>query len=274
MYPLLVQGYFSNANGTNASLVIQAGPATQQWSNILTKGRGNLKFLDIVAINNLDPLNSLGPTFVTLSLGGTEIVTNGLNVMYGYYSQPGYYNLIPIDSPGGQNIQLVHTIPNGAGGGIVVCAYYENKAATNQLLLAALRYSALKQRVQDFWQLFNLGVGPYLERLSITVPTGKGNVVGIAILAYFNDPSGLAIARPEILVRVQVNGNLVVQDAPLVQFLPQSTRTNMYPILIPGGMEVVVSINGSGLPPLTGIVWAGVRFYYDELVDGSNPYGL
>jgi hypothetical protein len=56
MYPLLVQGVFSNSQGTQRSLL--PGAAIGSWNNVIKIGRGDLIAIDPIA-TNIDSAGSL-----------------------------------------------------------------------------------------------------------------------------------------------------------------------------------------------------------------------
>jgi hypothetical protein len=263
MFPLLCKGFYSNPNGTAPSITALQLTANRGWSNQTPTGRGNMVALDVMKtqVRNDNGFDAL----ITVALGGVQIITNASLNNYVLFSRSTSYQIANLDQPEGQTLALS---TNGltALGGAVVHTYFRN--GWNQpAVWAALETSKLKCRYQDF-SFTGPGGTKGITSGNLTVPTGKGNVVGIMLLA---ENDGTTDEPGTALVTVRFNGINVLEEVSAYLGMPECMRPGLiFPMVVQGGstFEIVGDTN-NGL--LANQIKLGMRLFFDDQIT-TTPY--
>jgi hypothetical protein len=256
--PLLIEGFYSNANRTSPSVVPTPGTAVS-WNNQIREGRGDMVMLDIVA-SGLPTVptdnNDLG--VLDLFIGSMVVIQQSELANYRNNSYIRSYELMQLRQAPGQTIAL-NLLPTDAPGA-VVHVYYENRFATAAIIEARNR-AILKQRTIEYRDNFLFGVD-IAESQNFTVPTGMGNVVGIEFFAYnYRTNPGNCAYRS--LLSCSVNGVSILTNAISTLFLPDSGRPGLiFPIFIRPGSTF--SFKADTRYATSGEVVMGARLYFDD----------
>lgn len=261
--PLLIKGFYSNNNGSNATIRGQAG-ALQQWSNTLPTGRGYLAAIDVLTITKPTPdyLESNGPAPVTLQIGGVEVITNAMGSQFMPNANSGQYKALPMFVAEGQTLGFV--IDNSLYSSVMgaqVLAYFENPFATQEMY-EKIAYAKIKQRYQDFFVLVT-NANTYANVTRFLIPNEKGNVCAIQPISWIPNTTTLADDTERIIFRASVNGNSIIEDVSILAGGPYYSRQNTYPILIPGGMYIEIAADGQYMATAQG-GFVGVRVWFDD----------
>jgi hypothetical protein len=262
-FPLLCKGFYSNANGTSPTITTAQLTANRGWTNQTPTGRGNLVAIDIMKTavkldNGIDVL-------LTLSLGGVQIFTGVSLNNYVLYARAGSYFIAQLNQPEGQTIAL-NTNGTAPTGGAVIHCYFAN--GWNQPeVWKALQTSELKCRYQDF-VFTGAGGVKGITSGTLTVPTGKGNVVGVMLLAEndgVNDEPGTA------LVSVRFNGVTVLDEVSAYLGSPECARPGLiFPLVVQGGSTLEI-IGDTSAGTVGQLIRLGVRLFFDDQIS-VNPY--
>lgn len=257
-YPLLIEGFYSNQNGSNPSVVATAGTAIN-WQNSITEGRGNVVMLDIVASGITTPsVANIGD--VSLLVSSQTVIENSELANYTAAAYPRSYELTPLEQRPGQTLQLVLNPLSTIGA--VVHAYYENQFATEQIIKA--RYSSvLRQKTKEYRETFIFG-RDILRGDTITIPTALGNVVAIQFFTY-DDTSVPGDAYQLTLLSCFVDGIRILNKAASPLFSPTSGRPGLvFPIFIKGGSTI--QLEADTRYATVGQIVFGIRLYFDDTV--------
>jgi len=264
-YPLLIAGFFSNANGGQSSFTAIGAGTRLQWSNTIITGRGDMVLVDIVP--TMQPNSVLTEATIELAIGGMQVLQNGTLGRYEPQAIPRSNELMQLKQRGGQTLQFTAIGTTGNTQGAVVHIYHENKFATEEIIVAR-NYSDLKQRIVEF--TFTTVTGTkFSQSGTFTVPANVGNVVGMEINA-FDDGSNVFVSRS--LLTVAIGGTNVMQNVAANIFLNDCARPGLiFPILI-RGTETIQMVADTSNGAVGNTVTFKVRLYLDNDVTGSKQY--
>lgn len=264
-FPLLCKGLYSNVNGTSPTITAAQLTANRGWTNQTPTGRGNLVALD--AMQTVTRLDSGVSIPITVAVGGVQVFTNCSLNNYLLTARPASYHIAQLDQPEGQTITLNAGGAFGlASGGVVLHCYFQNGWNQPQVW-QALQTAKLKCRYQDF---SFIGVGGQKNQSSgtLTVPTGKGNVIGIMLMAEndgVNDEPGVA------LLSVNFNGVTVIDQVSAYLGAAICARPGLiFPLVVQGGstLEIVADMSNGTIGRQMS---AGVRLFFDDQIN-TTPY--
>lgn len=267
MYPLLVQGIYSNPNAGQLSINPGLG-SNFAWNNTIQIGRGNLIGIDPIAtgVSLANALNEAG-TF-SYNVGGQTIIDNAQIGSYIVENKPRTNEILSLNQPGGQSLQLSGRNTATVGAGIVVHHYFENKFATPSIIAA--RYSSsLKTRIKDY--VFKFASNTKNNASSIfNVPVGLGNIVGIEFTCFTDNASLVTLSQT--VFSCNVSGIEIVQNACLSAFCTLSGRpSQIFPILIRPGetFQLFADSSNTAAGATCGVV---ARLYFDDDLTGKKVY--
>jgi len=268
-YPLLIQGIYSDTNGSRGSILPGGSVVNYGWTNNLVQNRGDLVAIDPVTTNA--PGGSFDDDFLgTFSyfIGSEIILQDAPMSRYIPTAKPRSYELTQLRQKGGQSLRLQLT-NIGAGPGLMVHHYFENQFATPEIVSA--RHSAgLKPRIKDFFRAFNPGVKTATSA-TFTVPTGIGNVVAVELFCELGagaTPTGAMNG----LISVSFGGTTIFENVNTGTLLSSSGRPGLiFPILVRGGETFVI---GADTSAVTGVLNIYMRLYFDEDRTGRKVYNL
>jgi len=265
MYPLLVQGEFSNSQGTQRSLL----PATAvgSWNNTIQVGRGDLIGIDPIS-TNIDSAGSLVNTGnFTYYVSGQQVLDTAQLSNYAVTNKAGSYEILPIRQPGGQSVKIDYN--NLASNvGIMVHHYFENKFAIPSIIQARMN-SALKPRIKTFsWSFIN---GTKLNTgASYSVPTGLGNVV--AIEAFTTISAGGIKPLSLCLFTISIGGTTIIENANAAAYCANTHRpAQILPILIRPGETFTASVDTSDNATVSTTTLT-LKLYFDDDFSGTRKY--
>lgn len=270
MYPLLIQGLFSNTNGTNDTVKPGALTVPRAWTNSIQLGRGNVIAVDPV-ITNSDATPIIQSGSFNYTVGSVQVISNGQNNMYVPTARPGAYKILPLKISGGQTVTCSFINNATAQYGIVMHHYFEN-AFARPSVFAAINDSSTKQRIQDFNVKFN-GSLKFSPSPTFVLPTGLGNVVGVEYMINAEIGGGLTYADLQnVLFTVNVGGTNIMENASTAIFLPTSGRPDLiFPIVIRPGQSFNINADTSNLPVASQIIIT-MRVYFDNDQTGTKTY--
>ncbi len=262
--PLLIKGFYSNSDGsgsTNAALA--AG--TYTWSNALPKNRGRLVGIYGLAATSNEIFTQINHAPVgrsTLKVGGSTVWENKVFISDLLSARPGRYFSIPLIQNGGQTLDLSLVVVANTPS-YYVLANFENDYDKPQIR-QAIMYSTLKQRTQDFTFTLPAGGGkPFSD--TVTIPTGKGNIVAVEIISAPTSGAGIDQLGTFTLTWDGMN---ILEEVPVYMCQTSSTRELMFPFLSESGVNIQI-LNPEPVLNDTQIV---VRVYFDDMKPISS-YG-
>jgi hypothetical protein len=265
MYPLLVQGVYSNPNGGQRSLL--PGAAIGSWNNAIKIGRGDLVAIDPIS-TNLTGAQSLGNTgSFNYKIGGQIVYDTAAISNYGVTNKAGQYQILPLKQPGGQSVAIDYD-NIGSSTGIMVHHYFENKFNIPAICNARFN-SALKPRIKSY--NFNFSNGVKLNTGSqFAVPTGLGNVVAIEV---FTTSSTASLTNLQLsLFTISVGGTTIFEDANAAAYCAQTHKPGqVLPILIRPGETIQTQADTSDVVG-AGSFTLSVKLYFDDDFSGTRKY--
>lgn len=267
MYPLLIQGIYSNPNAGQLSIAPSVA-ANLSWNNLIQVGRGNLIAIDPVttgvALTNV--LQDCG-TF-SYNIGGQTIIDNSALSNYLVENKPRTNEILSINQPGGQSVQLTAQNTASIAAGVVIHHYFENKYAIPTIIQARFN-PTLKTRIKDY--IYKVNSGTKNNNSAVyNVPIGLGNIIGIEFSSFANN--GSLITLTHTVFSVAVGGINIVQEACAGAFCAISGRpSQIFPILIRPGetFQINVDSNNAAAGAIVGIV---ARLYFDDDLTGKKIY--
>jgi len=264
-YPLLIAGFFSNANGGQSSFTAIGAGTRLQWSNTIITGRGDMVLLDIVP--TMQPSSVVSEATIELAIGGMQVLQNGTLARYEAQAIPRSNELMHLRQSGGQTLQFTAVGDTGNTQGAVVHIYHENKFATEEII-AARNYSDLKQRIVEF--TFAAGTGnKFVQSGTFTVPANVGNVVGIEVNAWDNG-SNLFLSRSTFTA--SIGGVTIMQNVAGNLLQNNCARPGLiFPILIRGTETIQLSADTSNAA-VGNTVTFKIRLYLDNDLTGTKQY--
>jgi hypothetical protein len=269
-YPLLIQGLFSNPQGTISTLNPAALAAPRNWSNEVKIGRGSVVAIDPVLTNTAYNVSDFAGQF-TYAIGGTQIFNNTDNARHIVGASPGLYEVLPLVQPGGQTVALSFLNNATVPAGMVVHHYFENKYATAEIIQARI-YAAAKQRIQDF--RYTVTTVTKLDQSPVqVVPKSLGNVVAVELIVTGASAAATFQQITKALVSLSIGGTSIFENASAGIFTPQSTRARIFPILIRGGETFQFQVDTSEMAA-TSQLTVTLRMYFDNDLAGVKTYGL
>jgi hypothetical protein len=266
MYPLLVQGVYSNPNGGQRSLLPAA--VVGSWNNSIKIGRGDLVAIDPIS-TNLTGAQSLGNTgSFNYKIGGQIVYDTAAISNYGVTNKAGQYQILPLKQPGGQSVALDYDTSAGSGQGLMVHHYFENKFNIPAICNARFN-SSLKPRIKSY--NFNFSNGVKLNTGSqFAVPTGLGNVVAIEV---FTTSSTASLTNLQLsLFTISVGGTTIFEDANAAAYCAQTHKPGqVLPILIRPGETIQTQADTSDVVG-AGSFTLSVKLYFDDDFSGTRKY--
>lgn len=261
--PLLIKGFFANENLTNNTIVgVAAVPI--QWNNTITEGRGDLVMLDVIA-SNLAAVDGTTAGMFSVSIGGMVVLQNQEIIRYAVTAFPRSFEFLQLAQPPGQTIEFSY-LPTATVGGIVHCYHFNQFAIPS--IVAARNTAALKQRIVSFRAAFVFNV-PIAESEKFTIPSGIGNVVGIELNTYIDDPADDVALRS--VVSVLIGGIKVFDDVSAMLFFPGTGRPGLiFPCLVRPGQTFVFQANTDAAT--VGTLTVEIRLYFDDDRTGKRNY--
>jgi hypothetical protein len=264
MYPLLVQGVFSNNQGTQRSLL--PGAALGSWNNTIKIGRGDLIGIDPIT-TNIDAAGSLANQGkFTYYVSGQQILDTAQLSNYAVTNKAGSYEILPVRQPGGQSVKIDYdtTVPIG----IMVHHYFENKFAIPSIIQARMN-SALKPRIKTFsWSFANntkLNTGA-----QYAVPTGLGNVVAVEVFTTIT--TGTIKPLSLNLFSISIGGTTIFEDANAAAYCAQTHRpAQILPILIRPGETFTATADTSDNATVS-VMTLTLKLYFDDDYSGTRKY--
>lgn len=264
IYPLLLRGLYSSPSGANNSIIaVAATPLI--WSNSIEEGRGNMTMLDVIASNFSAPDGTPGGNF-SVSIGGMVVLQNQNINRYAWNNFPRSYEILQINQPPGQTIELNY-LPTTTTGAVVHCYHFNQYAIPS--IIAARNTSILKQRIVTFAAAFAPNVD-LAQSQSFTIPTGIGNVVGIELNTYNEGAADDTVQTS--LISLLVGGVKIFDEvAPLLFFEGSGRPGLIFPILIrPGQTLQFQAITDLAAGP--GDMIVEMRLYFDDDNTGKKKY--
>lgn len=265
MYPLLVQGVFSNSQGTQRSLLPAA--AIGSWNNVIKIGRGDLIGIDPVT-TNIDATGSLqnSGNFIYY-VSGQQVLDTAQLSNYVVTAKAGSYEILPLRQPGGQSIKLAYD-NIGSNVGLMVHHYFENKFAIPSIIQARMN-SALKPRIKTYsWSFVN---GTKLNTgAQYAVPTGLGNVVAVEVFTAITTGT----IRPLTLntFTISIGGTTIFEDANAAAYSAQTHKpAQILPILIRPGETFTATADTSDNATVSTMTLT-LKLYFDEDYSGMRKY--
>jgi hypothetical protein len=266
MYPLLVQGIYSNPNGGQRSLLPAANIGS--WNNAIKIGRGNLIAIDPIS-TNITAAQSLGNTgSFNYNIGGQIVYDTAAISNYAVTNKAGQYQVLPLKQPGGQSVSLNYDASAGSGQGVMIHHYFENKFNIPAICNARFN-SALKPRIKSFNFTFSNGQ-KIATGAQFSVPTGLGNVVAIEV---FTTNSAASLVNLQLaLFTVSVGGTTIFEDANAAAYCAQTHKPNqVLPILIRPGETFTATADTSDIVG-AGNMTLSVKLYFDDDFSGTRKY--
>lgn len=265
MYPLLVQGVFSNNQGTQRSIL--PGAALGSWNNTIKTGRGDLIGIDPVStfIDGAGSLTNTG-TF-TYYVSGQQVLDTAQLSNYVVTNKAGQYEILPVRQPGGQSVKIDYN-NNGTATGIMVHHYFENKFAIPSIIQARMN-SALKPRIKTFsWSFIN---GTKLNTgASYAVPTGLGNVVAVEVFTTIS--TGTIKPLTLNLFSISIGGTTIFEDANAAAYSAQTHKpAQILPILIRPGETFTATADTSDNATVSTMTLT-LKLYFDDDYTGTRKY--
>lgn len=270
-YPLLIQGLYSNPNGSNQSY----NPATAnvRWSNQIQVGRGDLEMLDFIS-TALDGRTDQDLGTFTYSIGGNAVVEDVPIQKYNVSDDPRSYELLQLKSKGGQSVALTLNASD-ANFGIVAHHYFTNKFATPEIINAR-RTAGLKTRIKNFSATFPT-VNKLATSASQNIPVGQGNVVGIEmqVAALYNQ----ALTYDEFgrcFVGLEISGTTIIENASALLFSQFAVGRPglVFPILIRPGETFRILADTSGMTVAAQNIVVNVLLHFDNDLTSRKQYQL
>jgi hypothetical protein len=263
-YPLLLKGFFSNPDGSDSSIV--SGLAPVSWTNMIPEGRGNLIMVDPVVTNYTQSGNLDSPGTFNYKIAGQTVMIGMAMSRYAIDSVIGSYELLKLNQPAGQTIQLDMNATGGPG--MVIHHYFENQFLIPSVI-EARQSNKLKQKIQSFRATF-VG-GQRIERSGeITIPTTQGNIVAIELEC--THTSALPDAVLNSLISLYVDGTSIIENAASIVFAPTSGRKGLiFPIVIRPGSTLIMEADTSASTNTEDLV-IDLRVYYDDDFTGTKEY--
>lgn len=259
--PLLIQGLYSNVNGSDNSLVYSGNMIS--WNNVTKTGRGNVIAIDPMTFT--DVLNNYTNGILNLSIGGMLVLQSMPLSLFNVLVHPRSYEILKLSQPGGQTIELLIDDSTDQSP-CVIHTYYENHFATPDIIFAR-DTAVLKQRQLVFTTTPFPGGGRFHGQL-FTVPTNIGNVVGVQLLAW----SVQGLAYTESTITVMVNGVSIFENcyAALGSFFC-SRPGLVFPILIRGGSTIEIQANTDHA---NNNLIVALRLFMDDDVSATKNYDV
>lgn len=265
MYPLLVQGVFSNNQGTQRSIL--PGASLGSWNNTIKTGRGDLIGIDPIS-TNITAAQSLANTgSFTYYISGQQVLDTAQLSNYAITNKAGSYEILPVRQPGGQSVKIDYNSV-GATTGIMVHHYFENKFAIPSIIQARMN-SALKPRIKTFsWSFVN---GTKLNTgASYAVPTGLGNVVAVEVFTTIS--TGTLSPLSLNLFTISVGGVTIIEDANAAAYSSQTHRpAQILPILIRPGETFTATADTSDNATVSTMTLT-LKLYFDDDYTGTRKY--
>lgn len=265
MYPLLIQGEFSNSQGTQRSLIPGAGIGS--WNNTIKIGRGDLIGIDPIT-TNIDAAGSLANTGnFTYYVSGQQVLDTAQLSNYAVTNKAGSYEILPVRQPGGQSVKIDYN-NLATNTGIMVHHFFENKFAIPSIIQARMN-SALKPRIKTFnWSFVN---GTKLNGgASYAVPTGLGNVVAVEVFTTIS--TGTIKPLTLNLFTISVGGITIFEDVNAAAFSAQTHRpAQILPILIRPGETFTATCDTSDNATVSTMTLT-LKLYFDDDYTGTRKY--
>ena len=266
MYPLLVQGVFSNSQGTQRSLLPAA--AIGSWNNVIKIGRGDLIAIDPIT-TNIDGAGSLQNSGnFTYYVSGQQVLDTAQLSNYAVTNKSaGSVEILSLRQPGGQSIKLAYD-NIGSNVGAMVHHYFENKFAIPSIIQAR-NNSALKPRIKTYsWSFVNgvkLNTGA-----QYAVPTGLGNVVAVEVFTAITTGT----IRPLTLntFTISIGGTTIFEDANAAAYCANTHRPiQILPILIRPGETFTATADTSDNATVSTMTLT-LKLYFDDDFTGTRKY--
>jgi len=265
-YPLLIQGIFTDQNGTNNTLLPAAPLTNGGWTNKIQTGRGNLVLIDFVPTNIDNSENAVTPISIfSYQVGGQTVVQNMESRSFAPGAYPRSNEILALNQPGGQSVRLIIDTLGGSTG-LMVHHYFENKFNTLEVMNAR-RSAALKQRIQEFRHTFATGLKQGQSTV-FNVPIGIGNIVALEFIVN----TSIAGAKDWTLATfsMSVDGVTILDNANSGIFLPMSGRPGLvFPIVIRPGSTFQLFADTSEVGAGDSFVLAA-REYFDDDTNGNK----
>jgi len=266
MYPLLIQGIFSNPQGTQRTLTPGASTSAR-WQNNIKVGRGNLIGLEPVT-TNISLSNSSVDNGTFSYYVGSQIVFDSLpNSNYVAAAKPGVMWPLNLVQPGGQSVSL--NFQNGANAsGLMMHHYFENKFNT-PAIIAARQTNTLKTRIKAYHWDFSNGV-KLNSGAQFSVPVGLGNVVAVEVFTEINTGGFRPLSL--CLFTISVGGTSIIEDANAGEFTSEATKApQIFPILIRPGETFTATADTSDNLTLSTMKLT-LKLYFDDDLTGKKIY--
>jgi hypothetical protein len=266
MYPLLVQGVFSNSQGTQRSLL--PGAALGSWNNVIKIGRGDLIAIDPIS-TNITAAQSLQNTGnFTYYVSGQQVIDTGQISNYVVTNKSaGSVEILSLRQPGGQSIKLAYD-NLGTNVGAMVHHYFENKFAIPSIIQARMN-NALKPRIKTYsWSFAN---GTKLNTgAQYAVPTGLGNVVAVEVFTTIS--TGTIVPLTLNLFSISIGGTTIFEDANAAAYCVNTHRPiQILPILIRPGETFTATADTSDNATVSTMTLT-LKLYFDDDYTGTRKY--
>lgn len=267
-YPLLIQGIHSDPSGSRGSITPGGSLAGAGWSNNIKTGRGDLVAID--PVTTFTDLTYFDDTYLgefSYYVGSETVIENAPLSRYVPAVKPRSYELIQLRQPGGQSVKLSFNNAS-TGPGIMMHHYFENIFAVPEII-AARNHQTLKPKIMDFVR--NVAAGAKLSQSgTFTVPTGKGNVVAVELIAERGTTSAKTLMTG--LITVAMGGTTIFEDVNMGICQTNSGRPGLiFPILVRGGETFTITTDSSAM---SGTAKVYVRLYFDDDYSGKKTYNL
>lgn len=264
-YPLLIKGFFSNPDGSSSSVV--GSLSSISWNNRIPEGRGNVIMVDPVVTNYVQGSNLDSPGTFSYKMAGQTVLFSMAMSRYAIDSVIGSYEILKLNQPPGQTIQLDMSA-TASNAGIVLHHYFENPFLVPSVI-EARQSNKLKQKIQTFRTVFP-GGQKIARSAEITAPTTQGNIVAVEIEC--THTSVLPDAVLNSLISMIVDGTTIIENAAAIAFAPISGRKGLiFPIVIRPGTTFSVEADTSASTNAEDLV-IDVRVYYDDDFTGTKEY--